>query len=166
MILRYCDVALPVPLRMTFTYAVPEELLRQLQVGCRVLVPFRKKSMVGVVTALRESPPADTNIREISKIVDLLPALPPKLIELGQWIASYYLAPVGEVFRGMLPPVTEFAARREVILTEAGRLLATDMRDGRTLTDLSRAQMEFLQTLLEKKGAMLLTPAARLENRA
>ena len=51
---NYCNVALPVPLRMTFTYAVPEELRAQLQVGCRVLVPFRKKSMIGVVTAWEE----------------------------------------------------------------------------------------------------------------
>ena len=36
--------------------------------------------------------------------MDILPALTPKLIELGNWIAGYYLAPIGEVFRGMLPP--------------------------------------------------------------
>ncbi len=47
---NYCNVALPVPLRMMFTYAVPEELRAQSQVGCRVLVPFRKKSMIGVIT--------------------------------------------------------------------------------------------------------------------
>jgi len=45
----YCNVALPVPLRTTFTYGVPEALRAQLQPGSRVLVPFRKKSMVGVV---------------------------------------------------------------------------------------------------------------------
>ncbi len=155
----YCNVALPVPLRMTFTYAVPEELGTQLQVGCRVLVPFRKKSMVGVVTAWEESAPAGAKIREISKVIDLLPALTPKLIELGQWIANYYLAPVGEVFRGMLPPVTEFATRREILLTEAGRLLATESSSGQTLP---RGQAEFLQKLVEKKGEMLLSSSAKL----
>jgi primosomal protein N' (replication factor Y) len=159
---NYCNVALPVPLRMVFTYAVPEELRTQAQIGCRVLVPFRKKSLIGVITELVESPPADTKIRAITKVVDLLPALTPKLIELGHWIAGYYLAPVGEVFRGMLPPVTEFASRREVVLTEAGRELAADLREGKTLTDLSTPQADFLRKLFEKKGALLLAPPARL----
>jgi primosomal protein N' (replication factor Y) (superfamily II helicase) len=159
---NYCNVALPVPLRMVFTYTVPEELRAQAQAGCRVLVPFRKKSLIGVITELVENAPPDTKLRAISKVVDLQPALTPKLIELGQWIAGYYLAPIGEVFRGMLPPVTEFASRREVVLTEAGRQLAADLRDGKTLSDLSTQQKDFLCRLLEKKGVLPLAPPARL----
>ncbi len=147
---------------MTFTYAVPEELRAQLQVGCRVLVPFRKKSMIGVVTAWEERAPADAKIREISKVMDLLPALPPKLIELGLWIANYYLAPVGEVFRGMLPPVTEFATRREIILTEAGHLLTASWSSGKPPGDLSSGQAEFLRKLAGKKGVILLSSPAKL----
>jgi primosomal protein N' (replication factor Y) (superfamily II helicase) len=157
----YCNVALPVPLRMTFTYAVPEELRDQAQTGCRVLVPFRKKSLIGVITEWVERPPADTKIREINKVVDFIPTLTPKLIELGRWIAGYYLAPVGEVFRGMLPPVTEFAQRREIILTEAGCRLATELREARALTDLSPKQAELLGKLLEKKGVTLLRPESK-----
>ncbi len=158
----YCNVALPVPLRTTFTYAVPEEFCTQAQIGCRVLVPFRKKSMVGVITELVDAAPAGTKIRDIVKVMDLFPSLTPKLIELGNWIAVYYLAPIGEVFRGMLPPVTELTSRREIVLTEAGRSLATDLRDGKTLTDLSTLQTDYLLKLLDKKGVMLLAPAARL----
>src|SRR5258708_553776 len=51
----FCNVALPVPLRTTFTYAVPESLRGTVQPGSRVLVPFRKKAMVGVVVELAES---------------------------------------------------------------------------------------------------------------
>ena len=157
----YCNVALPVPLRMTFTYAVPAELRNQVQIGCRVLVPFRKKSLVGVVLQLTESSPPETKIREIAKVLDLVPALTPKLVELGQWIAGYYLAPVGEVFRGMLPPVTDLSSRREIILTQAGRTLAADMRDGAALPDLSAAQAEFLSKLVNKKGSVPFGPVAR-----
>ena len=91
----FCNVALAVPLRTVFTYGVPESLRELVQAGTRVLVPFRNKSLVGVVTELTEQAPANTKIRDITKVLDLRPALTPKLIELGHWIAGYYLAPVG-----------------------------------------------------------------------
>lgn len=158
----YCNVALPVPLRTTFTYAVPEEPRAQVQPGSRVLVPFRKKAMVGVVVELTATAPADTKIREIQKVLDLIPALTPKLLELGQWISSYYLAPIGEVFRAMLPPVTELSLKRSAVLTEAGRTLASKLKEGATLTDLDGAEAEFLQKLLEKKSEVRLGPGSSL----
>ena len=158
----FCNVALPVPLRTTFTYAVPEEMRGQVQAGSRVLVPFRKKSLVGVVAEMTECAPEGTQVREVSKVLDLLPALTPKLIELGQWIAGYYLAPIGEVFRAMLPPVTEIALKRQIVLTEAGKSLAAQLKEGSTLTDLGDAEVEFLQRALEKKGALLPGPGSKV----
>src|SRR5713101_4541844 len=114
----FCNVALPVPLRTTFTYAVPETLRGTVQPGSRVLVPFRKKAMVGVVVELAESAPQGATIREVTRVLDFVPALTPKLIELAHWIAGYYLAPAGEVFRAMLPPVTELKSQRRIILTD------------------------------------------------
>src|SRR5690242_15578622 len=153
----FCNVALPVPLRNTFTYSIPEALRAQVQAGSRVLVPFRKKSLVGVVVELADAPPPATKIREISKVLDLVPALTPKLIELAHWIAGYYLAPIGEVFRAMLPPVTELTARRQITLTDAGRALATDLQQGKSLTELPGSDAEFLQKLLGKKGVLQFT---------
>ena len=158
----FCNVALPVPLRNTFTYAIPEALRAQAQPGSRVLVPFRKKSLVGVVVELAETPPADTKIREIVKVLDLVPALTPKLIGLAHWIASYYLAPIGEVFRAMLPPVTELTAKRQIVLTDAGKALATDLQQGKFLTELSGSEAEFLQRLHAKKGVLQFTSYPKL----
>src|SRR5574340_1518024 len=114
----YCNVALPVPLRTSFTYAVPAALRGQVQAGARVLVPFRKKNLVGVVLEMTGTAPDGAKVRDVARVLDPVPALTPKLLELGQWIAGYYLAPIGEVFRAMLPPVTEIAVRRQVLLTE------------------------------------------------
>jgi len=158
----YCNVALPVPLRTTFTYAVPEPLRAQLQPGSRVLVPFRKKAMVGVVLEMAAAAPEGSKIREIQKVMDLVPALTPKLLELGQWIAGYYLAPIGEVFRTMLPPVTEISLKRLAVLTEVGRALAEKLKAGTTLTDLHGAEVEFLQKALEKKGELSLGPTRKI----
>ena len=159
---EYCNVALPVPLRNTFTYAIPTELRAQAQPGARVLVPFRQKSLVGVVVELVEAPPADTKIREVLKVLDLVPALTPKLLELGQWISGYYLAPIGEVFRAMLPPVTELAARRRVVLTEAGKTLALELQQGKSLPEFSGPVAGFLQKLLEKEGPLQFAAASKL----
>src|SRR5437762_3081173 len=92
-----CNVALPLPLRTTFTYAVPETMRGTVKPGSRVLVPFRTKSLVGVVVEFAENAPEDAKVREIARVLDIFPALTPKLIELANWIAHYYLAPIGDV---------------------------------------------------------------------
>src|SRR5467141_4053075 len=138
----FCNVALPVPLRTTFTYAVPEALRGTVQPGSRVLVPFRKKAMVGVVVELAESAPQGTKIREITRVLDFVPALTPKLVELAHWIAGYYLAPVGEVFRAMLPPVTELRTQRQIVLTESGR--AANAKESATTRALTPQQNALL----------------------
>jgi primosomal protein N' (replication factor Y) len=158
----FCNVALPVPLRTTFTYAVPEALRGTLQPGSRVLVPFRKKAMVGVVVELAESAPPGTKIREITRVLDFVPALTPKLIELTHWIAGYYLAPVGEVFRAMLPPVTELKSQRQIILTDAGREAVESLSGGELSHGLTSGEAAFLGKLKEQKGRVLLGPAAKL----
>jgi primosomal protein N' (replication factor Y) len=121
MTLPFCNVALPVPLRTTFTYAIPDPLRESVQPGSRVLVPFRNKSLVGVVVEGVQHAPEATKIREITKALDFDPALTPKLIELAHWITGYYLAPIGEVFRAMLPPLTELRTERQILLTDSGR---------------------------------------------
>jgi primosomal protein N' (replication factor Y) (superfamily II helicase) len=158
----FCNVALPVPLRTTFTYAVPEPLQGTVQAGSRVLAPFRKKTLVGVVVELAESAPPGTKIREITRVLDFVPALSPKLIELAHWIAGYYLAPVGEVFRAMLPPVTEVRSQRQIVLTEAGRDAAQSLSGGELSHGLTVTEVAFLAKLNEKKGTLLLGPAAKL----
>jgi len=158
----FCNVALPVPLRTTFTYAIPEALRLVLQPGCRVLVPFRKKSLIGVVVELAVSPPAGTKLRDITRVIDLVPALTPGLLELGQWIASYYLAPVGEVFRSMLPPPTEISSQREVLLTAAGLALAAEQAKNFLLAGNAGDEAGALAALAKKGKAISLAAAVKL----
>ncbi|HEX3663487.1 MAG TPA: primosomal protein N' [Acidobacteriaceae bacterium] len=113
----FCDVAVPVPLDRPFTYAVGEAAP---PVGGRVLVPFRNEKLAGVVLRLHdEKPPVEA--KPLLSILDTEPVLSPQLLELGQWIAQYYLAPIGEVLRSMLPLTGE--VRRQVLyrITDAGR---------------------------------------------
>ena len=158
----FCNVALPVPLRTTFTYAVPDALRAFVKPGCRVLVPFRKKALVGVVVECVEKAPTDAKLREITRVVDVLPALTPKLLELGQWIANYYLAPIGEVFRSMLPPVTELSSRREVVLTTAGKTAAEELGKNVLLPESSGEESRALLELTGKKRPLSLPSAIKL----
>ena len=109
---QFCDVAVPVPLDMTFTYRVPEGLC--VSAGSRVMVPFRRQRTVGVITELHDRPPSVTAKNILQSLDDEnMPALSEELLRLGKWISEYYLAPVGEVFRSMLPLNAEF--RRAVV---------------------------------------------------
>jgi len=98
---QFCDVAVPVPLDATFTYRIPENSLEPV-VGGRVIVPFREQRLSGIVTELHDREPTFTT-RRLSQVLDSTPALAQELMQLGRWMAQYYIAPIGEVFRTMLP---------------------------------------------------------------
>lgn len=144
---RYCEVALPVPLRSTFTYAVPASLNGEPLVGRRVVVPFGRRAMTGVALAESDRPPDVPRIKEIAEVMDSLPALPPKLIQLGHWISRYYLAPVGEAFRAMLPPEIELRHHREYSLTDSGGAYLRDLLSAAELTDQEQLELATLQTI-------------------
>ncbi|HEY2392902.1 MAG TPA: primosomal protein N' [Candidatus Angelobacter sp.] len=112
----FCDVALPVPLDMAFTYKIADQ---QPVVGGRVLVPFRAERLSGVVTALHDREPS-MKAKTVLQVLDTEPVLDEGLMKLGQWISQYYLAPIGDVFRGMLPLAAEIKKARIYRITEIG----------------------------------------------
>jgi primosomal protein N' (replication factor Y) len=115
----FCDVALPVPLDMAFTYRIPVEMTPV--VGGRVLVPFRQQRMMGIVVGLHDRKPSVT-AKNILTVVDPAPVLDDQMQRLGRWIADYYLAPIGEVFRTMLPLTAEFKRVVGYRITEQGQM--------------------------------------------
>ena len=162
---RYCEVALPVPLRSTFTYAVPDSFQNEDLVGRRVLVPFRNRAMVGVGLSVSDRAPAIARVKEISEPLDPIAALPPKLIELGHWISRYYLAPIGETFRAMLPPEIELRHDREYWLTDSGRAYFEEPAAGAENTDVESSELEFLRRFVgtgEKISAIQSAAVRRL----
>jgi primosomal protein N' (replication factor Y) len=115
----FCDVALAVPLDMVFTYRVPAEVTPV--VGGRVLVPFRQQRMSGIVVEVHDREPS-VKTKSIFGILDATPVLDEQLLRLGRWVADYYLAPIGEVFRTMLPLGAEFKHAVVYRITPEGRL--------------------------------------------
>ncbi len=124
----YCEVALPVPLDHTFTYGVG--VGQQPQRGARVIVPFRNEKLIGVVTALDAKAPGEVEVRYLEAVLDEEPLLSDHLLELAEWTARYYLTPLGEVLRAMLPLTAEVRRTVYYQLTDLGRDILAGSIDG------------------------------------
>jgi primosomal protein N' (replication factor Y) len=124
----YCEVALPVPLDHTFTYGVRPG--QSPQRGARVIVPFRNEKLIGVVTALAANAPPDVEVRYLEAVLDEEPLLSEHLLELGAWTAQYYLAPLGEVLRAMLPLAAEVRRTVYYRISDLGRDVLAASIDG------------------------------------
>ncbi len=115
----FCDVALPVPLDRVFTYSVNDQA-EPPAIGCRVIVPFRNEKLTGIVTRIHEEPPP-VEAKPIIAVLDAEPLLAPDLMELAAWISNYYIAPLGEVFRSMLPLMAEVKHQTLYRIADKGR---------------------------------------------
>ncbi len=151
----YCEVALPVPLDRTFTYGVREG--QSPQRGARVIVPFRNEKLIGVVTAMEAKAPADFEVRYLEAVLDEEPLLSEHLLELAEWMAQYYLAPLGEVLRAMLPLMAEVRRTVYYRITDLGRdVLAASMDGdaGSTRTARSTARRIALKPRSRRRGKL------------
>ena len=100
----FVDVILPLPLDGVFTYSVPQPWGEQVKIGIRVLVPFGRKTHVGIVSKTHKGPlPTDFQIKDILQVLDAEPILLDTQLRLWQWIADYYMSPIGEVYKAALP---------------------------------------------------------------
>jgi primosomal protein N' (replication factor Y) len=98
-------VAVPVPLRRTFTYRVPEAQGNGIALGSRVRVPFGRRSVKGTVVLCPAPQPASgVEVRDLETTLPGSPALDPHLLELTRFVADYYLCSWGEAIEAALPP--------------------------------------------------------------
>lgn len=100
----FADVILPLPLDGVFTYSVPPQLAGGIGPGVRVLVPLGKsKSYVGIVCAVRQQAPEGCQVKDVLQVLDASPVLLDHQLKLWDWMADYYMSPVGEVYKAALP---------------------------------------------------------------
>jgi len=117
---RLAEVAVMAALRNTLTYLVPESLAAA--PGMRVEVPLARRKAKGIILGEGKALPAGVVPRPILRLLGDQPLLTPDLLRLGRWIADYYIAPIGEVFRAMLPLRVE--ARRSARTRSADATMA------------------------------------------
>lgn len=143
---RLVEVALPLPLLRTFTYAAPETLRRAPVTGSRVVVPVRGRRVIGICVGESDgSALGHVTPRPILDVPDAQPALGADLLGVCRWIADYYVVPLGLVCRAVLPAALGVAARPEA----AGR--------SERILVLARE----LPTLLDREAAFKRAPQQR-----
>ncbi len=138
------------------TYEVPARLANQLRPGHRVLVPLRSRRVTAIVTEIGES--LDSGGASLQPIVELLESRPlfdrPHL-QLIEFLASYYMASLGEAFRSVLPSLARVESRRVYRIANAPHALARA-----ALNSLEKKIIDALE-----KRAMTFRQLARLAER-
>lgn len=125
----FAEIILPLSLARTFTYSISQAEFAYLKPGMRVAVPFGKQKIyTGLVLELHERKPELYQAKEIHQILDEKPTVTQTQLDHWQWIASYYMCSIGEVFRGAMP--SAFLLESETIIS-----LKPDLAETPELTD-------------------------------
>src|SRR5215468_8925215 len=148
---RAVDVAVPLPFQSPFSYRLPEGAPEP-ERGVRVLVPFGRRRVIGMVTG-PAAPRPEVALKDVVQVLDEAPLVTPPLLDLAAWIAEHYLAPPGECYRLVLPPAGIRASRAVV------RRLQPPSAPGDPLLDLLGAKPLPLSTVARRLGR---DPTARL----
>ncbi|HSK70260.1 MAG TPA: hypothetical protein VK892_01095, partial [Pyrinomonadaceae bacterium] len=122
---EFVEVALPLPLRQTFTYRLPVGLRENVRLGARLLVPFGKRHLTGYAVALhiKLSPELEIEEEAVKEAVELLdeePLITEEILKLTQWTADYYASSWGEVLKASLPAGINSTVEQIVSITAKG----------------------------------------------
>ena len=161
----YVEAVLPVPLRRSFTYRIPEEMRGSIELGARLKVPFGKRSMTGYAVELHADLPADiefdeSRIKNIIEVSDDEPLITPEILKLTKWTAEYYASFWGEMLKASLPagintekvrPKRRKAVR---LLRRFDEPVGGDIGPGKSL---SIPQKRIIELLEANGGEMLFT---------
>ena len=146
---NFARVVLPVPVATSFTYEIPSELRNSVAVGTRVEVPFGNRILSGIVVGLSASTDVQ-KLKAIRRISDTY--MPPVLLKLTEWIASYYGCSLGEAAQSVLPPSFRKSKQKDRL---RGRVALRGSRadDLETLLRRSPRQLELVKSLSSSGGS-------------
>lgn len=157
------DVILPIAFD-NFTYLVPKELEERVMRGCRVVVPFGKsKIYTGIVLCTHSNMPQGVELKAIMEVPDEHPVVNEQQFRFWQWIASYYICPLGDVMKAALPgamkpkdeKALKTATRRTRSATQSS-LPCSDIATQNPLSPFQQKAMEEIETSFLTKNVTLL----------
>lgn len=117
------EVAIGLPISKTFHYLIPERMKEPIQIGMRVLVPFKGRKVTGFIIDLLDEAPKELEgkLREVEELLDEAPLISFQMLRFYRWISEYYLYPLGEVIKTGLPPGLHLKSRLIIRLTLEGK---------------------------------------------
>jgi len=99
----FAEVAFPISNFQTFTYTIPKELKKEVQLGSRVQAPFGKRNCQGIILNIKNKTSYSGKTKAIHSLVDDIPVVTPELWQLICWMSRYYMTPIGQVAKTVLP---------------------------------------------------------------
>lgn len=156
---RIAKVAVDLSLDREFDYLIPEPLRSRVEIGSRVEVPFRSRTVSGFVVGFADSS-VFNDLKPISKILGETSLVTETVMELARWMASYYLAPFEVCVRSVLPAVVrkkENGAKKQLVVSlvneSSGESFGLVCDEAKTLSPKQQAVFHYL----EENGPTLLT---------
>lgn len=116
---KYVDVIVPLPIASQYTYSLPTEWEESVQEGCRVVVSFgRKKFYTAIVTKVHYAAPDGYETKDIEEVLDTSPILLPRQFQFWEWLASYYLCTLGDVYKAAMPSGMKLESETVVVYND------------------------------------------------
>ncbi len=157
---QFVDVVLPLPIPGLFTYSFNEADVEHLKIGVRVIVPFgKKKYYTAIVVKLHTNAPVGYTVKPIFSILDDTPILLAEQLKFWNWLSSYYLAALGDVYKAALPSGLKLASETivELNLDYIGTPDLTD-RETKLLDLLSEDPIQSVTKLIKDSGIENILP--------
>ena len=148
---KYVDVIVPLPIASQYTYSLPSELEESVQVGCRVVVSFgRKKFYTAIVTRVHHAAPEGYETKDIEEVLDAFPIILPKQFEFWEWLSTYYLCTLGDVYKAAMPSGMKLESETVVVYNEEFEATQPLSENEQRVLDLLSSDKEQCVTQLQR----------------
>lgn len=148
---KYVDVIVPLPIASQYTYSLPSELEANVCEGCRVVVPFgRKKFYTAIVTKVHYAAPEGYETKDIEEVLDASLVLLPRQLEFWEWISTYYLCTLGDVYKAAMPSGMKLESETVVVYNDEFEATHPLSDSEQRLLDLLSADKEQCVTQLQR----------------
>lgn len=152
---KYVDVIVPLPIASQYTYSLPFHLEDNVKEGCRVVVSFgRKKFYTAIVTKVHYAAPEGYETKDIEEVLDAMPVILPRQLRFWEWLSSYCLCTLGDVYKAAVPSGMKLESETMVSYNEEFEAIEPLSEREQCILDLLSVEKEMCITQIEKASGL------------